>query len=259
MGRIIGDCLIFLAVAFTAYLSVVMVRRISTVVLKKSYTKIFVCELIACAFLILFALDVRFGFLTRMLPNTIKAIGWCLRAAVVLVTAVLLFFIGKITAGSLIRTEAPAHHAIVLGLALKKGKPADDLMARLDMAEAYWRKNPDAALILTGGNADASGKTEAAVMRDILLKRGVPRDRMILEDQAETTKENFQNTAKLISPSSPVVLVSSDYHMDRAVRTAKNAGFSSVLRLPAPSSGLEFGANVMWEVVLELNELLLGH
>ena len=87
---------------------------------------------------------------------------------------------------------------------------------------------------------------------------GVPRDRMILEDQAETTKENFLNTAKLISPSSPVVLVSSDYHMDRAVRTAKNAGFSSVLRLPAPSSRLEFGANVMWEVVLELNELLLG-
>ena len=258
MGRIIGDCLIFLAVAFTAYLSVVMVRRISTVVLKKSYTKIFVCELIACAFLILFALDVRFGFLTRMLPNAIKAVGGCLRAAVVLVTADLLFFIGKITAGSLIRTEAPAHHAIVLGLALKNGKPADDLMARLDMAEAYWRKNPDAALILTGGNADASGKTEAAVMRDILLKRGVPRDRMILEDQAETTKENFLNTAKLISPSSPVVLVSSGYHMDRAVRTAKNAGFSSVLRLPAPSSGLEFGANVMWEVVLELNELLLG-
>lgn len=255
--RLLGDCLTVLTVAFTACLSVIMVRRISTVVLKKSYIKVFFYELIACAFLIALALDIRFGFITRMLPNTIKAVGWCLRAVVMLVAAVLLFFMGKIALGSLIRTEASARHAIVLGLALKSGKPTDDLIARLDTAEAYWRKNPDAALILTGGNADASGITEAAAMRDILMERGVPRDRMILEDQAETTKENFQNTAKLVSPSEPVVLISSNYHMDRAVRTAKNAGFTSVLRLPAPSSRLEFGANVMWEAILELNEFLL--
>jgi hypothetical protein len=45
--------------------------------------------------------------------------------------------------------------------------------------------------------------------------------------------------------------------MDRAVQMAKAAGFSNVLRLPAPSSFLSYGANVMYEVVLELNELTL--
>ncbi len=58
-------------------------------------------------------------------------------------------------------------------------------------------------------------------------------------------------------PDGPVVLISSDYHMDRAVRTARNAGFSDIRRLPAPSSFFGFGANIMWEVILELNELTL--
>ena len=252
--RVIGDILILLAVAFTAYLSAVMIRRIGSVVLKADYTKVFLYELAACAFFILFALDVRFGF-TGTGNGVLRAAGWCLRVVVVLVTAVLLFFMGKITAGSFIRTEGPAKNAIVLGLALENGKPADDLLSRLDTAEKYLQEHPDATLILTGGNPDESGRTEAAVMRDILTGRGVPEDRMRLEDRAETTKENFRNTCRMVDPGEPVVLISSDYHMDRAAQTAKSAGFSNVLRLPAPSSPVNFGANIMWETVLELNEV----
>ena len=94
-------------------------------------------------------------------------------------------------------------------------------------------------------------------MHDILAQRGVADERMILEDQAESTKDNFRNTAQFIDPRKPVVLISSNYHMDRAVQTAKSAGFSEVLRLPAPSSFISYGANVISEVVLELNELTL--
>ena len=120
----------------------------------------------------------------------------------------------------------------------------------------YTGKYPESRLILTGGNADASGRTEAA-MRDILADRGVADERMILEDQAESTKDNFRSTLQIIEPDTPVVLISSDCHMDRAVQTAKNAGFSEILRLPAPSSFLRYGANVMYEAVLELNEFTL--
>ena len=253
----IGTILIVLAVAFTVYLSVIMIRRINTVVLKAAYTKIFYNELVACAFFILFALDVRFGF-TGAENMVLKIAGWCLRILVVLVTAVLLFFIGKITIGSFICTEAPAKNAIVLGLALENGKPTDDLVSRLDTAEKYLQRNPDTTLILTGGNPDETGRTEAAVMRDILTERGVREDRMRLEDQAETTKDNFRNTARLTDPEEPIVLISSNYHMDRAVQTAHSAGFSKILRLPAPSSLISFGANVMWEVMLELDGLVFG-
>ena len=94
-------------------------------------------------------------------------------------------------------------------------------------------------------------------MRDYLLERGVPEEKLRLEDQAETTKENFRDAAQMVDPHAPVVLITSDYHMDRAARTAKAAGFTDVMRLPAPSSALSFGANVLWEVILELNELTL--
>ena len=256
--RIIGDVLLALTVLLTADVAIVMLQRINAVVLKADYREVFQYELILCAVLLLFALDVRFNLFTRWKPLPVRICGWALRAVIVALTLVIAFFCGKVVRGSMINTAAQADHAIVLGLALENGKPADDLLSRLDTAQGYLAQYPDAQLILTGGNADGSGRTEAAVMRDILAEKGVANERMILEDRAETTKENFRNTAQLIDPARPVVLISSNYHMDRAVQTAKDAGFSQVLRLPAPSSPLSYGANVMYEVVLELNELTLG-
>lgn len=256
--KIIGNILILSAVAFTAYLAIVMARRIHAVVLKSAYTEIFLYELLACAFFLLFALDVRFGFFTLPKSPVLKGIGWFLRVLVVLVTAVFLFFIGKITLGSLIKSDGPAKNALVLGLALENGKPTEDLIARLDTAEKYLESNPDAALILTGGNPDENGKTEAAAMREILLARGVAEEKLRLEDQAETTVDNFKNTMRMVNARDPIALITSNYHMDRAVHEAKKAGFEKVLRSPAPSSFPLFGANVMWEMVLELNGLIFG-
>ena len=252
--RIIGDILLALVVFLTADVAVVMLHKINTVVLKSDYLELFEYELILCAILLLFALDVRFRLFTRSKREGIRIVGWVLRAVVVLLAAVIVFFCGKVISGSLINTGGQADHAIVLGLALENGKPTDDLLARLNTAQAYLEEYPEARLILTGGNADESGRTEADIMRDILADRGVADERMILEDQAESTKDNFRNTAQIINPAEPIVLISSDYHMDRAVQTAKAAGFSDVLRLPAPSSFLSWGANIMSEVVLELNE-----
>jgi uncharacterized SAM-binding protein YcdF (DUF218 family) len=256
-SRIIGDILLGLGAVFTVYLSVIMIRRINSVVLQSDYRKIFCYELAACAVFLLFAADVRFGFFTKPKPAALKVIGWLLRILVIAVTAVLLFFFGKICVGSCIRSDGAAQNVIVLGIALENGKPTDDLICRLDTAEQYLLEHPEASAILTGGNADDSGKTEAAVMRDILLARGIPEKQMILEDQADSTKANFRNAANLIDPNAPVVLISSNYHMDRAVQIARKAGFTDIQRLPAKSSAFKFGSNVMYEVILELNELTL--
>jgi uncharacterized SAM-binding protein YcdF (DUF218 family) len=253
--KIIGSIMLILAVAFTVYLSVIMIGRINAVVLKATYKKIFIYELIICAVFILLAVDVRFGF-TGMKSNVLKALGWVLRVIVIAAAAVFLFFIGKVTIGGFSHASNLADHAIVLGLALENGKPTQNLLYRLDKAEAYLEQEQKGTLILTGGNADESGKTEAETMHDILAERGVAEERMILEDKAETTEENFANVAKIVDPAAPIVLISSDYHMDRASQTAGKAGFSNILRMPAQSVLTEYGANVMWEVVLELNDLI---
>ena len=40
-----------------------------------------------------------------------------------------------------------------------------------------------------------------------------------------------------------------------AVSMAEEAGFEYVIRRPAPSSRVEYAANIMWEVIQELNGL----
>ena len=255
-GRIIGDILLALAVLLIADVAFVMPARINAVVLKADYRKVFIYEIVLCAVLLVFALDVRFNLFTRWKNAILRAVGRLLRTVVVLMSAVIVFFCGKVIVGGVINTADRADYAIVLGLALENGEPAPDLLARLDTAREYLNKYPEARLILTGGNADESGRTEADVMRDILTERGVPQERLILEDRAQTTKENFRNIAGIVSAGEPVVMISSDYHMDRAVRNAAESGFTRVMRLPAPSRFLAYGANMLSEVVLNLNDLV---
>ncbi len=253
--KIVGTILLVLAVLLTVDVVWVMTDKISAVVRKADYQEVFMYQIILCAVLLLFALDVRFNLFTRWKSGILRAVGWVPRVALALLGAVILFFCGKVIAGGMVNTAAQADYAIVLGLALENGKPAPDLLSRLDSARSYLDRYPEARLILTGGNADENGLTEAAVMRDILTGAGVSPDRLILEDQAQSTVENFRNIAGLVSSEAPVVMISSDYHMDRAVRTAAENGFAQVMRLPAPSALLAYGANMLSEVVLDLNDL----
>ena len=253
--HLIGDILIFLTAGFTVYIFLVMRYRIEGVVLKDAYTSVFRYELIICAVLLLCVLDLRFGLLTAADHKALKLIGWILRIIIGASVLIFLVFLGKITAGSMIRSDTSTKNALVLGLAHEDGKPAPDLISRLETAEKYAQEKPDAVLILTGGNPGVSGKSEADVMHDILVEWGMDENRLRLEDQARSTKENFRNAAEMIDPEEPITLITSDYHMDRAVTTAKKAGFTDIRRLPASSSRICFGVNVMWEVILELNEL----
>ncbi len=151
---------------------------------------------------------------------------------------------------------APTENAIVLGLALEDGKATEDLQYRLDAAQKYIAKNPSSKLILTGGNPGPDGRTEVEVMCDILLECGVPEESMILENQADTTEANFRNTAQMIDPHEPVVLISSNYHMERAVSIAHQTGFDNVYRMPARSARISYGVNVLWETIIDINNFV---
>lgn len=253
--RAIGSLCILLVVAFTVYLSVIMTQRINAVVLKDSYIKIFKYELLICVLFLVLAIDIRFGILTAMRSKFLKFIGWILRLALVLSVGLVLVLGVKIFTGGMVKNTGSAGNVIVLGLALQNGQPAPDLLERVNSAANYAYVYPYSKLILSGGNPDESGKTEAAVMRDLLIERGVSEDRIILEEEATTTAENLRNVAQMVDPTLSVVLITSDYHMDRAVRAAQDAGFTYVLRRPAPSSQLEYGVNVMGEVIHELDRL----
>lgn len=96
LRRIIGDILLVLAVLLMAHAVVVMLRKINAVVLKADYQKVFTYELILCAFLLLFALDVRFNLFTRAISGILRVIGWVPRTFVVLLALPIVFFSGDL-------------------------------------------------------------------------------------------------------------------------------------------------------------------
>ena len=251
-----GVFLIIVAFLLTLNVAAAMLPRIGAVAMKEACRAVFLYQMALCGVLLLFALDAHSGFLTASGTGVLRAAGWTARSLITAAAFIIVFFCIRICLGGLGGTAVTANRALVLGAALENGQPSGDLLRRLETAGRYLTGHPGAVLILTGGNPDASGRTEAEVMRGILARRGVPEDRMILEKKARTTAENFVFSAAIIDPADPVVLITSGCHMGRAVSEAEKAGFRQVQRLPAPDDPLRFAANMMWEAVLALRSLV---
>ncbi len=92
---------------------------------------------------------------------------------------------------------------------------------------------PDAKIAFTGGDAGVLYKSdsEAAGAAQLLTALGVPRERLILEAKARDTYENAVflkeelGKAGLLGPGSRWVLITSAYHMPRAIAAFRAAGF----------------------------------
>ena len=78
-----------------------------------------------------------------------------------------------------------------LGAAVHGDKPSSVLKARLNGAVEYAGKNPEALIIVSGGQGPQENLSEAEVMASYLIEKGIPENRIIKEDQATSTYENF--------------------------------------------------------------------
>lgn len=86
-------------------------------------------------------------------------------------------------------------------------------------AEA-WRQGGFRAVVVTGSDA-------APAMKTLLMVYGVPEDAITVEPSARTTRENALLTAPILQRmSGRKVLLTSDYHMYRAIRCFRKAGVS---------------------------------
>jgi uncharacterized SAM-binding protein YcdF (DUF218 family) len=110
--------------------------------------------------------------------------------------------------------------AHVLGTSPAKAHPSTVLKERLDTAIPYIKKNPHVSVIVCGGQGADEIVSEAQVMKDYLITKGISADRIIKETQSTRTKENIDNAQQLI-PSKKAVIVTSDFHMYRAKLLAR--------------------------------------
>jgi uncharacterized SAM-binding protein YcdF (DUF218 family) len=98
------------------------------------------------------------------------------------------------------------------------------------------RRYPKAKIIFSGGTSDPlkPGLSEAAIVKQIFISWGIPADRILTEEQSQTTEENARFTARMLrpTPQSRWLLVTSSYHIPRAMGAFRKAGFN-VLAFPA--------------------------
>ena len=71
--------------------------------------------------------------------------------------------------------------------------------------------------------------------------------------------ENFEIVAETIGTEEPIVIITSDYRMLRAVAIARRQGFSQIYRVPASSAASTYPENILWESLCLIFDSLLGH
>ena len=104
--------------------------------------------------------------------------------------------------------------------------------------ETYWRSVYALRLFRRGhfNKVVVVGRGVAENMRQFLAFQGVPNDVIFLETRSTSTHENALYAARmLVDVSGTKVLMTSDYHMFRALRSFERAGVD-VLPCPIPHS-----------------------
>ncbi len=118
---------------------------------------------------------------------------------------------------------------IVLGTVVIGDKPSTDLKNRLDATIDYCGKNPNALIIVTGGQGTEKRASEASVMAKYLIDAGIPADKIVKEDKATSTAENFEFSKRILKnigfDNPKIAYISNDFHLYRSGVLAKNAGF----------------------------------
>ncbi|MGN0468111.1 MAG: YdcF family protein [Acutalibacteraceae bacterium] len=135
-------------------------------------------------------------------------------------------------------TEEP-DYLLILGCRVKGDKAEKTLETRIDAAAKYLSEHKNVLAVCCGGivHADQT-KSEAQVIADELAKRGIEKERLILEDKSTTTEENFINAKRIIESMETgnvtVAFLSSEFHLLRAGIIAKRAGVDAS-SISAPS------------------------
>jgi len=150
---------------------------------------------------------------------------------------------------------------IVLGAGIHGEQVSRPLARRLDAAYAYWRRNPDVTIVVTGGLGNRAVITEAEAMARYLMALGVPEEHILLEMQSTSTYENLVFAKEILDEAFPdgfrAVLITNDFHIYRAVRTARQAGLE-VNRLGAPVAWYTWPVNYLREMLAVLNLWVFG-
>lgn len=133
---------------------------------------------------------------------------------------------------------------IVLGCGIRGERVSVGLAKRLNKAYEYHLQNPEAVIIVSGGQGPQEDIPEALAMKRYLVSKGVSEDKIIMEDKSTSTITNFRNSYKIMYENNlseySVVFVTNGYHVYRAKEYAESEGFKGITHL---------GTDIIWYTI----------
>lgn len=125
----------------------------------------------------------------------------------------------------------PADAIVVFGAAEYDGRPSPVFKARLDHADALFRRGLAPVVITTGGAAADPNFSEGGVGHDYLMRRGVPESALIAETTASDTAQSADRVAVIMRENRmhSCIAVSDAYHVFRIRKMLEHEGLQVYL------------------------------
>jgi len=181
-------------------------------------------------------LSLKNNFIAGLFKKIPKAVRYAL---IILFICFMLSFIviQSLIIINMLNTSKPeADYVVVLGCQVAGEYASLPLLSRGYAAIRYLNKNPETKVIVTGGQGPGENITEAASLRRLLLENKIDKERIFSEDRSRNTMENFIFADELYNlKDKNIIIVTSDYHMFRALSIAKKINYKNVSGLPSRS------------------------
>ena len=156
-----------------------------------------------------------------------------LKLLMICIILVILFYLGVVAMVCYREKNVPPvgeyDAIIVLGAQVKPdGTPSLQLQWRIDAAAQAWKER-NCIVVACGAQGANEPSPEALVMRDELVKQGVPEEMILTDADSFNTRQNIANAIKLLEGREVdhVLVVTSDYHLPRAMAIAEDAGLNA--------------------------------
>lgn len=132
---------------------------------------------------------------------------------------------------------------LVLGTSLNGTKPSRLLEGRLLAAEEYLRDNPQARIVLSGGQTRDAQIPESKAMLQWMEDRGIPANKLTAEAQSKTTYQNFVFSLPLLmqlgfTEDTELAIATDLFHFLRCVWLAQKAGYRHLSLIPSKNGSL---------------------
>jgi uncharacterized SAM-binding protein YcdF (DUF218 family) len=119
---------------------------------------------------------------------------------------------------------------VIFGARLRPdGRPGPALLRRVAGALAAAANEPEARFLVTGAEA-RGGRTEAAVMHELLREAGIDDARIMVEDQAHNTRSSAVRCAAILRAHpglSPVLVCTDRFHQGRCLMLLRACGIAA--------------------------------